>query len=208
MSGRHPPDSLHPREWFQRFRVRYDASASDPTSAVGLLYERHRDLARSEAAVAADAVEYTNRAWTNALGTLAARLALELGFDQVTEWTSEQELMWLRLGESQKAAVLIHQANDAHDSIVTSVLPRLVRSGAPLCVLVMYPDYPPPEGATTLERATEVWRMRIEAALRNLRARTGFLLLTIGWNQWGVPAPWRGFSWDAQRGSLAPIGIP
>ena len=202
MAGRVAKDELRPTAWFSRFRSRYDASASDPSSDLGLFYERHRDFARSEAQLGVDRLEYTSREWTNMLGSLAGRLAMELGFEQVVEWTSGAELMWFRLSGPPKTAVLIHEADSASDSILTQVVPRLVRSRAALSVLVMYPDFPPSDHTATLEGATELWRARIEATLKRLAAGGAFLLLTIGSNEWEVPAPWRGFSWDPRKKSL------
>jgi hypothetical protein len=199
---REAPDA---REWFNRFRARYDTIASDPATRLGLFYERHRHFLVLVEPSRSDMVEYTNREWTKIMVGFLSQLAVEFGFNQTVTSDDQRHLAWFRPSVGGKRAVEIVQEDHATEAIVSSALPALVAAGSDLSVLMMYPDYPMPPGTEDLAGATEAWRVKVEATLARLRPPHPFLLLTIGANSWDIPARWHAFDWNPSDARLDPI---
>ena len=202
MAGAPSTSTVEPGEWFRRFTSRYNESAEDTSSELGIYYERHRHNAEFQQSAASALVEYTNTEWFDVMAAFFSGLAREFGMYQTWEWQGRSDLAWLRPGTEWELQALVVQEDEALDSILTNEVPALARSGARLGVLVMYPDHPSPTGAVDLDDATRIWVERIGAKLAEQDASAPFLLLTIGSNCWDVPAPWQGFHWDPAGKSL------
>lgn len=61
--------------------------------------------------------------------------------------------------------------------------------GAELTVFLMYPDYPLPEGTSTIDETTAAWETRLARRLGELQARHEPLTLTISAYSFDLPAP-------------------
>jgi len=194
--------TLDERKWLDRFRDQFDVSAMSTYTDLGLFYERHRKFVEYQPMSDPNHPEYTDAEWDRVMGAFLDSLAGEFGMVQAADWEGRPELIWFWPGVPQAPAVTIRAANSASEAIVTEALPQIVRSGAELSVLLMYPDYPHPPGTTSIEEATADWRTRLEVALHGLKANRRFLLLTISAYAWDVPAPWKGFVWNAGAGRL------
>ena len=81
----------------------------------------------------------------------------------------------------------------------------MVKSGALLTVLVIYPDFPTPEGTRSVEDATELWKERVGAELDRIGLTREFLLATMSAFDWEIPAPWKGFAWRPYERSMIPV---
>ncbi len=195
------PERLAP-EWFRRFRERYDLAADSPTTGLGLFYERHRRFAAYETLSDPNHPEYTDAEWDRVMAGFLSALSGEFGLVQARDPQGLASLAWFLPAEPQVAAVAIRFSNLASDQVVSHDLPEVIRTGAGLAVLMMYPDYPSPPGARTPEEATIAWRDRLEASLRSVPPAREFLLLTISAYSWDVPAPWKGFVWNPYRSEL------
>jgi hypothetical protein len=193
---------LTARTWLDRFREQYDAAAGSQFTELGLFYERHRKFIQYQRMSDPDHPEYSDAEWDRVMGSFLLGLAREFGLVQAPGGQGQHELSWFWPGVPQAPAATIRAANNATDSILTEDLPQVVRSGAELSVLVMYPDYPHPPGTDSIDDATTAWRSRVESELLRLGLDRGFLLLTISAYAWDVPAPWKGFVWNPQLGVL------
>ncbi|MCI4350159.1 MAG: hypothetical protein L3K15_01410 [Thermoplasmata archaeon] len=200
-----PSDTLSPTEWFTRFRERYDLAASDPASELGVFYHRHVDFARGERSEAELLGEYSTSEWNQIMSGLLGDLARDFGFYQTTDPSPRQDILWFRPVEPMKLAALIVQEDQATEAVTEQELPLVVRGGAELGILVLYPDYPMPDGARTLEEATDVWKRKIESELARHRPPSDFLLLTLGTNSWELPSRWQAFAWDSAGHRLHPL---
>jgi hypothetical protein len=190
------------REWFRRFRELYDRAADSPLTDLGLFYERHRQFVAYEAMSDPNHPEYTDEEWDRVMAGFLANLSGELGLVQARDWQGDASFEWFWPTDPQHAAVTIHPANHATEAVLRKDLPEVVKLGADLAVVLLYPDYPQPPGAEGIEEATREWRGRFETALRSLRPSRQFLLLTISAFVWDLPAPWRGFVWDPDHSRL------
>jgi hypothetical protein len=199
-------DALSPTEWFARFRERYDTAAADPTSELGVFYHRHLSFEQGERSESELLSEYTTAEWNGIMSGLLGDLARDFGLYQTTDPTPRQDLLWFRPVEPMTLAALIVQEDQATEDVTKQEIPLVVRGGAELGVLVLYPDYPMPEGAHTLEEATEMWKGRIESELSRQKPPRDFLLLTLGTNSWELPSRWRGFVWDSAAHHLRSLG--
>lgn len=190
-----PPEVIYAREWLARFRALFDAEAGDPRTALGLFYERHRRFVAGPNREEPNRPEYTYEEWNRAFAAFLGSLAREFGLVQTDDWTNVPQLMWIWHGRPEHPAVVIREAKVAGDSVVREDLPSVVRSGALLTVLVIYPDFPPPEGVGSFEEAIEYWRCRVGEELSKVGMDREFLLTAISAFDWDVPAPWKGYAW-------------
>ena len=206
--GEHAADSGGPtaREWLKKFLDGYDEAVADPVTELGLFYERHRNYVRYEWRLDQQRVEYSDDERRQALAELLGRLAREYGYYQLTDWNGRPDVAWLSPTSTWQLALLVTQANNVDETIGGSALSAAVNSRAALSVLIIYPDYPLPEGASTLEEATSTWRSHIEQALQKSPPDGEFVLLTISANSWELPSTWVGFVWDGSERTLRPVG--
>ena len=197
--------TIYAKEWLARFRAQFDAAADDPRTALGLFYERHRRFVSGPGGVPPNRAEYTYEEWNRTFETFLGSLARDFGLVQATVWTDLPQLVWLWHGVPESPAVAIREVKVAGDSIVKQDLPSVVRSGALLTVLVIYPDFPSPPGGSTVEEATERWRVRVGDELACLGMDREFLLTTISAFNWEIPAPWKGFAWCPNEHAMVPV---
>ncbi|HXY12429.1 MAG TPA: hypothetical protein VEJ85_02920 [Thermoplasmata archaeon] len=198
-------DVIYAKEWLARFRSLFDQEAADPRTALGLFYERHRRFVPVAGAVAPSRPEYTYEEWNRTFTAFLASLARDFGLVQTASWSDVPQLMWLWHGLPDRPAVAIREVKVAGEAIVREEVPSVVKSGALLTVLVVYPDFPSPEGVGSVEEATEHWRRRVAEELANLGVTREFLLATISAFDWEIPAPWKGFAWRPSDRSMAPV---
>ncbi|MFI5413687.1 MAG: hypothetical protein ACHQ0I_03780 [Candidatus Lutacidiplasmatales archaeon] len=174
-------------------------------TGLGLFYDRHRRFVTGPTALDANAVEYTDDEWNRTFATFLSSLAREFGLVQAPGWEEVPQLMWFWHGVPDRPAVVIREVNVAGDTIVDQEIPAMVRSGALLTVLVIYPDYPSPPGVSSVEEATEAWRTRVQEELTHLGVNNEFLLTTISAFSWEIPAPWKGFAWHPTQKAMSPV---
>lgn len=205
MSEDGSPDVIYATEWLSRFRSRFDEEAGDPRTALGLFYERHRRFVTSPGHPPPGRPEYTYEEWNRTFATFLASLARDFGLVQSAGWTDVPQLMWFWHGLPNRPAVTIREVKVAGDAIVREEVPSLVKSGALLTVLVIYPDYPAPPGTRSVEEATEHWRTKVGNELSHLGVNREFLLTTISAFNWEIPAPWKGFAWRPGDRSMTPV---
>jgi hypothetical protein len=197
---------IYATEWLARFRSRFDEEAGDPRTALGLFYERHRRFVAVPGFSLSHPPEYTYEEWNRAFAAFLASLARDFGLVQASGWTDVPQLMWFWHGVPDRPVVAIREVKVVGDSVVHHEVPSVVRSGALLTVLVLYPDSPPPPDVHTVQEATEHWRAKIAEELARLGVTQEFLLATISAFDWEVPAPWKGFAWQPREQSMAPVG--
>ncbi len=195
-------DRPSPANWFRRFRRRYDEAASDPVAELGVFYERHRNFVYFHAPPDSHRIEYTDVEWSQVMSIFLSRLAREFGLYQTWGWDGDLGLAWLRPGATWQLSTVIEQADEARGNLVAEKLQKLLASSAELSVLLLYPDYPLPDGAGSVGEATETWRMRVEATLARHSPKREFLLVAISSNAWAIPAPWNGFVWNPRTRAL------
>ena len=196
---------IYATEWLARFRTRFDEEAGDPRTALGLFYERHRRFVAVPGFSPTHAVEYSYEEWNRAFAAFLASLARDFGLVQASGWTDVPQLMWFWHGVPDRPAVTIREVKVAGDAVVQQEVPSMVKSGALLTVLVLYPDAPSPPNAPTVPEATEQWRAKVAEELSRLGVTQEFLLATISAFDWDVPAPWKGFAWQPRERSMAPL---
>jgi len=205
MSSEPPAGLIYAREWLARFRSQFDEAASDPRTALGLFYERHRRFVAGPSSGTPGRPEYSFEEWNRTFAAFLGSLARDFGLVQAAGWTDLPQLMWFWHGLHDRPVVTIREAKVAGESIVQQDLPSVVKSGAQLTVLVIYPDFPSLGDAGSVEEATERWRSRVEEALGRLGLTREFLLTTISAFDWGIPAPWKGFAWRPAEHSMTPV---
>ena len=204
---RDPPHGLiYATEWLARFRARFDEEAGDPRTALGLFYERHRRFVAVPGFSPRSPPEYTYEEWNRAFAAFLASLARDFGLVQASGWTDVPQLMWFWHGVPERPAVTIREVKVAGDGVVHQEVPSVVKSGALLTVLVLYPDAPSPPDASSVQDATEHWRSKVADELSRLGVTQEFLLATISAFDWEVPAPWKGFAWQPEERTMTPIG--
>jgi hypothetical protein len=192
-------------EWFRRFSELYNNSAGNLLTELGLFYDRHRKFVEYGQLSDPDDPEYTDEEWNRVMEDLFGKLAGELGLVQAPDREPNGQLEWYLPGVPDRPTVLIRAASDASGSILTHDLVELSKAGPYLSVFLMYPDYPLPEGSSTFEAATRVWKRRLEQRLAELGPRRQVLALMISAYSFDVPAPWRGFVWNPSSASLDPV---
>jgi len=202
---RSDPEPIYAKAWLARFRSRFDEEAGDPRTALGLFYERHRRFVAAPGLDSGPTPTYTYEAWNRAFAAFLASLARDFGLVQSPGWTEVPQLLWFWHGVPDRPAVAIRELKVAGDSIVSQEVPSVVKSGALLTVLVLYPDAPAPSGAMNVEDATECWQHRVGEELSRLGVTQEFLLATLSALDWDVPAAWRGFAWQPRERTLAPV---
>jgi len=200
------PGLIYATEWLARFRSRFDEEAGDPRTALGLFYERHRRFVAVPGVSSSDSPEYSYAEWNRAFAAFLASLARDFGLVQASGWTDVPQLMWFWHGVPDRPVVTIREVKVAGDAVVQHEVPSVVRSGALLTVLVLYPDAPSPPDSHTVQEATEHWRTKVAEELSRLGVTQEFLLATISAFDWDVPAPWKGFAWQPRERSMAPVG--
>ncbi|MCI4353623.1 MAG: hypothetical protein L3K14_09645 [Thermoplasmata archaeon] len=193
---------LHARDWFRGFREMYDSSAGSLLTELGLFYDRHRKFVQFGQRSDPKNPEYTDEEWNRVMTTLFGQMAEGRGLIQAPDREDRPQLVWYLPGVTDRPTVIIRAASDATDAILTRDLPDLSRSGAELAVFLMYPDYPLPEGTSTIDEATSAWESRLSRRLEELQARHEVLTLTISAYSFDLPAPWRAFLWDPDSRSL------
>ncbi|MGA7476532.1 MAG: hypothetical protein WBW47_04855 [Thermoplasmata archaeon] len=205
MSDDPPSTVIYAKEWLARFRSQFDEAANDPRTALGLFYERHRRFVAGPGSLPPNRPEYTYEEWNRTFAAFLGSLARDFGLVQAPGWTDIPQLMWFWHGVPDRPAVAIREVKVAADSVVDHDIPSVVNSGALLTVLVIYPDYPAPLGAASVEEATERWRARVGDELARLGLTREFLLTTISAFDWDLPAPWKGFAWHPSERSMTPV---
>jgi hypothetical protein len=189
-------------EWFRRFCDLYDSSASSLLTEMGLFYDRHRKFEEYGQRSDPSHPEYTNEEWNRVMADLLGELAGNLGLVQAANWAGGAQLEWFLPGVTDKPTVVIRESSDATNAILTHDLSELSRLGPDLSVFLMYPDYPLPEGAGTVEDAVRVWREKLEQRLKEIRPQRQLLTLMISAYSFDLPAPWQGFIWDPKTRTL------
>lgn len=201
---RFPPS---PTELFARFRSLYDVCAADLTTELGLFYERHHKFVQYEKLLDSTRPEYLDPEWNRVFAGFLASLAREFGFVPARQWTGEPGMVWFWPSSPTGVGVLFQEVNEATDSILTRELPELAHDGAPLSVLIMYPDYPLATGTSDLRESTDRWRELVQRTLTTLGLRGDFLMVTISAMSWELPSTWAGFVWDRGSGELRPVPV-
>ncbi|MCI4365102.1 MAG: hypothetical protein L3K10_03450 [Thermoplasmata archaeon] len=202
---RTPPS---PDELFARFRKLYDASAADMTTELGLFFERHYKFVQYEQLLDTNRPEYLDQEWNRVFAGFIASLAREFGFVPGRQWTGVPGMIWFWPSSPTEVGVLFQEVNEANDSILTREVPQMVRDGAPVSVLIMYPDYPLAPGTSDVAQSTDRWRKKVGHALSGLGPSGDFLLMTISAVSWELPSTWAGFVWDPTAAELRPVGSP
>jgi len=197
--------AIYAKEWLARFRSRFDEEAGDPRTALGLFYERHRRFVVAPGSDSASTPAYSYEEWNRAFAAFLASLARDFGLVQFPGWTDVPQLLWFWHGVPDRPAVAIREVKVAGEAVVREEVPSVVKTGALLTVLVLYPDAPPPLGTTTVDEATERWKERVAEELLRLGVTQEFLLATISALDWDVPAPWKGFAWLPQEQTMTPV---
>ena len=205
MSGDGSSEVIYAKEWLARFRSQFDSAAADPRTALGLFYERHRRFVAATGNAPPSRPEYTYEEWNRTFTAFLASLARDFGLVQTAGWSDVPHLMWLWNGLPDRPAVAIREVKVAGEAIVHDEVPSVVKSGALLTVLVIYPDFPAPAGTGSVEQATEHWRAKVAEKLSQLGLTREFLLATISAFDFDIPAPWRGFAWCPSDRSMAPV---
>jgi hypothetical protein len=205
MSEDPPAGVIYAKEWLARFRAQFDEAANDPRTALGLFYERHRRFTAGPGFLPPSRPEYTYEEWNRTFAAFLGTLARDFGLVQTPGWTDLPQLMWFWHGIPDRPAVTIREVKVAAESVVDHDIPSVVNSGALLTVLVIYPDYPAPRGANSVEEATDRWRARVGEELGRLGLTREFLLTTISAFDWNLPAPWKGFAWHPSQRSMIPV---
>jgi hypothetical protein len=195
---------ISPREWVRRFREHYDYSAESPLTDLGLFYERHRRFAEFDTVSDPSRPEYTDEEWDRAMTAFLFSLAREFGLIPATDPAGRFDVNWFWPGADTSVAVTIRPANNATDAILQRDLPEVVRTGAGLSVLILYPDYPNPPGTSGIDGAVREWQQRLARTLGSLRPARPFAILMISAYAWDVPAPWQAFIWDPRSARLEP----
>lgn len=190
------------RDWFRKFRELYNSSAASPLTELGLFYERHRLYAEYRSRSDPTHSEYTDEEWNRVMAALLAGLAAEMGLVQAQDVEGRPQLDWFLPGVTDRSSVVIRATSEATDGLLGRDLTELANSDAELAVLLVYPDYPLPEGATDAHEAVRLWRARIEHRLRELRPKPEVLALMISAYSFELPAPWQGFAWNPKSDSL------
>lgn len=201
VEGRHPTrfDGV---DWFRRFRALYNASAASPLTELGIFYDRHRKFVEYSQRSDPANPEYTDEEWNRVMSTLFGELAGDLGLAQAPDSRGHPRLEWYLPGVTDRPSVVIWGTSEAAPTILTEDLAQLTRSGPDLSVVLMYPDYPYPEGASTYDEAALVWRRRLESRLYELRPGREILTLMISAYSFDLPAPWLGYLWRPSRAAL------
>jgi hypothetical protein len=210
MSGGPLPGSTRatlpsPEELFGRFRGFYDACAADVRTELGLFYERHYKFVQYEQLLDTRRPEYFDREWNRVFSAFLAALGREFGFVPARPRVDEPGMVWYWPSTPMGVGAVFEEVNEARPSILTREVPQLVRDEPPLSVLIMYPDYPLAPGTLDLAASSERWRVGVEQALTELRARGHFLLLTISAYSWELPSTWAGFAWDPTSARLEAV---
>jgi len=205
VSAAFPSSGIYAREWLSRFRALYDDAASNPQTALGLFYDRHRRFVAEPAGDPLSRPEYTFEEWNRTLSVFLGSLAREFGLVQAESWSEVPQLLWYWHGVANSPAVAIREVNVAGESVIQQDVPSVVNAGALLSVLILYPDFPPPYGTSTMEEAREHWRSRIAMELDRLDLHREFLLATISAFDWELPSHWSGFEWRSGERSMAPV---
>lgn len=198
-------EAIYAKEWLTRFRARFDEEAGDPRTALGLFYERHRRFVAAPGFASVARPDYTYEEWNRAFAAFLASLARDFGLVQAAGWTDVPQLLWFWHGVPDRPAVAIREVKVAGDAVVQQEVPSVVKSGALLTVMVLYPDAPPPSGAKTVDQATEDWKDKVAGELSRLGVTQEFLLATISALDWDIPAPWKGFAWQPRERTMTPV---
>jgi len=196
---------IYAKEWLARFRSQFDEAADDPRTALGLFYERHRRFVAVPGSESPARPDYSYEEWNRTFAAFLASLARDFGLVQAPAWTDVPQLIWFWHGLPDQPAVAIREVKVAGEAVVQQEVPSVVKSGALLTVLVLYPDFPAPSGTTSVNEATEHWRAKVAEELTRLDLHREFLLTTISAFDWEIPAPWKGFAWHPQERSMTPV---
>lgn len=201
VEGRRPTrfDGL---DWFRRFRALYNASAASPLTELGLFYDRHRKFVQYSQRSDPDNPEYTDEEWNRVMSSLFGELAGDLGLAQASDSQGQPRLEWYLPGVTDRPSVVIWGTSEAAPTILSNDLAQLARAAPELSIVLMYPDYPFPEGASNYDEAALVWRRRLESRLFELRPPTEILTLMISAYSFDLPAPWLGYLWRPSRRAL------
>ena len=148
---------------------------------------------------------YTYEEWNRAFAAFLASLARDFGLVQAPGWTDVPQLLWFWHGVPDRPAVAIREVKVAGETVVRQEVPSVVKSGALLTVLVLYPDAPPLPEATMVDEAAQHWKDRVAEELARLGMTQEFLLATISALDWDIPAPWKGFAWQPREQTMAPV---
>jgi hypothetical protein len=205
MTDASPSGVIYAKEWLARFRSQFDEAADDPRTALGLFYERHRRFVAVPGPGSPALPEYTYEEWNRTFAVFLASLARDFGLVQAPTWTDVPQLIWFWHGLPDRPAVAIREVKVAGDAVVEQEVPSVVRSGALLTVMVLYPDFPARAGTTSVDEATEHWRAKVAEELARLGVTGEFLLTTISAFDWEIPAPWKGFAWHPSERSMTPV---
>ncbi len=189
-------------DWFRRFRALYNASAASPLTELGLFYDRHQKFVQYGQRSDPKNPEYTDDEWNRVMSSLFGELAGDLGLAQAPDSEGQPRLEWYLPGVTDRPSVVIWGTSEASPTILARDLAHLSRAGPDLSVVLMYPDYPYPEGASNYDEAALVWRRRLEARLAELRPRGEILTLMISAYSFDLPAPWLGYLWRPSRAAL------
>lgn len=201
----HGPVGFDAEKWFRRFRELYNASAGSLLTELGLFYDRHRQFVEYGQLNDPNSPEYTDDEWNRVMEGLLGTLAGELGLVQAPDLDNSGQLDWYLPGVPDRPTVIIRAVSEASNSILTQELVQLSRAGPDLSVFLMYPDYPFPEGSSTVEAATLAWRKRLERRLAELGTQQELLALMISAYSFDVPAPWKGFVWKPSSATLESV---
>jgi hypothetical protein len=194
--------SFSAQELYRRFCELYDSSASSLLTELGLFYERHRKFAEYSQRSDPAHPEYTDEEWNRVMAGLLAQLAGEMGLVQASDSEGRPQLEWYLPGVTDQPTVVIRAASESTSAAVSKDLAELSRARTDLSVFLMYPDYPLPDGSSTFEEAANAWKARLERRLEELRPRRELLALMISAYSFDLPAPWQGFVWNPESGSL------
>lgn len=190
------------QDWCHRFCERYDAAAGSTLTELGLFYERHGKFMEYGQRSDPDNPEYTDKEWNRVMASFLGQLAGDMGLVQAQDPEGRPQLEWYLPGVPDRPTVVIRSVSEATSAILSQDLVELSLLGSDLTVLLMYPDYPLPEGASTFEGATRTWRAQIAQRLSELRPERETLALMISAYSFELPAPWQGFVWNPNSGAL------
>ncbi len=173
------------QEWFDSFTRKFRSDAGNIRTEIGVMYHRREECR--------PVWNYSGQEWSDNMSSFLSRFALQLGYFQ--EWQMSKrryDFTWY-IGKGGKERVVIEHENDPY-STKASEVPKLLKSVAPLRVLITYSNGNP--------RALDGLLTSTGAVIRkHWRGRTnGEFLLVVGKDQVFNPSSWIGFRWKENAG--------
>lgn len=166
--------------WFDQFVRHFRADAANPRTELGSMYRKREECRQNWS--------YSDQELSDNMASFLSRLALDMGYFQEWQTTKRRyDFTWF-IGKGGKDRVVIEHENNPY-STKRSEVPKLLKSAAPLRVLITYSNGNPRrlEGllSSTEKVISKHWAGR----------KAGEFLLVLGKRRVYNPASWIGFRW-------------